>query len=317
MIEWFRHDTDARNDIKIRKLLRDNDRASLGAYWMCVEIIYQNEGFVDEAALIEELSFYNMDEFIPALISLDLIERTADGKLTSKRVLSEIETNRRMAEVRSEKARKAINTRWHKNTSENDVIQSNTNVYGRIRNHTNHTTQHNTTQQNNITSLSKDSLVGGQQADTPAKNREETDLFGQKIELKSETEKVPYEEIGNYWNEKAVGKLPVLRELNDKRKALIKQRWAEYGKDVYTAIDKILASDSMVKWGKCGFDWLFQKSNMVKTLEGNYDNRPDAQSERNDFYGGKYIKGTNIRMDITASGDRSQYNPNDRLEDIL
>ena len=117
MIEWFRHDTDARNDIKIRKLLRDNDRAALGAYWMCVEIIYQNEGYADEAAVTEELSFYNMDEFIPVMLALDLIERTNDGKLTSKRVLAEIETNRRMAEVRSEKARKAINTRWHKNST--------------------------------------------------------------------------------------------------------------------------------------------------------------------------------------------------------
>ena len=149
MIEWFRHDTDARNDIKIRKLLRDNDRAALGAYWMCVEIIYQNEGYADEAAVTEELSFYNMDEFIPAMLALDLIERTEDGKLTSKRVLSEIETNRKMAEVRSEKARKAINTRWHKNSVENTAIQSNTNEYERIRTDTKHTTQHNTTQHNN------------------------------------------------------------------------------------------------------------------------------------------------------------------------
>ncbi len=41
MVEWFRHDTDARNDIKVRKLLRDSDMGALGAYWLCVEILYQ------------------------------------------------------------------------------------------------------------------------------------------------------------------------------------------------------------------------------------------------------------------------------------
>lgn len=275
MIEWFRHDTDARNDIKIRKLLRDNDRAALGAYWMCIEIIYQNEGYADEAAVTEELSFYNMDEFIPAMISLDLIERAEGGKLTSKRVLSEIETNRKMAEVRSEKARKAINTRWHKNGVESNGIQTNTDEYERIRTDTNHTTQHNTTQQIDITSLSKDSLVGGQQADTPAKNEGETDLFGQKIDVETDIERVPYDLIGQYWNTKAKGKLPVIKQIDDNRKVLIRQRWAEHHNDVYVAIDKITSSDDMVAWGKCGFDWTFQKKNMMKILEGNYDNKKE------------------------------------------
>ena len=273
MIEWFRHDTDARNDIKIRKLLRDNDRASLGAYWMCVEIIYQNEGFIDESSLTEELSFYNMDEFIPVLISLDLIERTEDGKLTSKRVLNELEMNRKMAQVRSEKARKAINTRWHKNDSESNGIQSNTNEYEPIRNHTNHSTQHNTTQHNNITSLSKDSLVGGQKTDTPTKNGEETDLFGEKVDLGQDIERIPYDLIGQYWNTKAKGKLPQIKEITEERRSLIRQRWNEHHNDVYVAIDKITASDDMVAWGKCGFDWTFQRKNMVKILEGNYDNK--------------------------------------------
>lgn len=284
MIEWFRHDTDARNDIKIRKLLRDNDRAALGAYWMCVEIIYQNEGYADEVAVTEELSFYNMDEFIPAMLALDLIERTDDGKLTSKRVLAEIETNRRMAEVRSEKARKAINTRWHKNSAENSAIQSNTNVYERIQTDTKHTTQHNTTQQINITSLSKDSLVGGQQADTPAKNEEETDLFGEKVEIKTDSERVPYDLIGQYWNTKAKGKLPLIKDIEDDRKTLVKQRWAEYHNDVYVAIDKITASDDMVSWGRCGFDWTFQKKNMRKILEGNYDNKKEGAVRKHKDY---------------------------------
>ena len=225
MIEWFRHDTDARNDIKIRKLLRDNDRAALGAYWMCIEIIYQNEGYADEAAVTEELSFYNMDEFIPAMLALDLIERAEGGKLTSKRVLSEIETNKKMAEVRSEKARKAINTRWHKNGVESNGIQTNTDEYERIRTDTKHTTQHNTTQQNKYRSVSKDTSLGEHCECPPVEEAEKTDLFGRKIE--EERERAPLQKIVDYWNKSVKDTaLPQIKQPNESRKTLIRQRWS-------------------------------------------------------------------------------------------
>lgn len=90
MIEWFRHDTDARNDIKIRKLLRDCEPGALGAYWMCVEMIYQAGGYAEESAIAEELSFYSMDKFIPALVEHGLLEEVGNGILTSQRVIAEI-----------------------------------------------------------------------------------------------------------------------------------------------------------------------------------------------------------------------------------
>lgn len=287
MIEWFRHDTDARNDIKIRKLLRDNDRAALGAYWMCIEIIYQNEGYADEAAVTEELSFYDMDEFIPAMIALDLIERAEGGKLTSKRVLSEIETNKKMAEVRSEKARKAINTRWHKNGVESNGIQTNTDEYGCIRTDTKHTTQHNTTQQDKYRSVSKDTSLGEHCECPPVEEAGKTDLFGQKVE--EERERVPVQKVVDYWN-KAVKDtpLPQIRQPNESRKTLIRQRWAEYKNDVYEAIDRTVSSDFLTgrdgKWSRCCFDWVFKKENMVKILEGNYDNKKEEAVRRHKDY---------------------------------
>ena len=67
--------------------------------------------------------------------------------------------------------------------------------------------------------------------------------------------------------------------------------------------------------------WMIGKNRMkdwkaaVRTWE---KGKTNSKTERNDFYGGKYIKGTDIKMDITAKGeDRSQYDPNVRLEDIL
>lgn len=168
-------------------------------------------------------------------------------------------------------------------TKDNSVITDDNRSYQSITDH-NTIPNHTIPNHNNITSLSKDSLVGGQQADTPAKNEEDTDLFGQKIELKPESEKIPYEEIGQYWNEKAKGKLPLIKSIEDDRKTLVKQRWAEYHNDVYVAIDKITASDDMVRWRKCGFDWTFQKKNMRKILEGNYDNKKEEAVRRHKDY---------------------------------
>lgn len=90
MIEWFRHDTDARNDIKIRKMLRDSDPGALGAYWMCVEILYQSGGYSERDNLAEELSFYGMEGYLDVLVSHELLEEVGNNVLTSQRVLVEI-----------------------------------------------------------------------------------------------------------------------------------------------------------------------------------------------------------------------------------
>lgn len=288
MADWFRHDTDARNDIKIRKLLRDSTPGALGAYWICVEILFEAGGYEQRAILADELSFYNMDGFIDDLIAHGLLEDVGNGVITSHRVLSEVSYKEERRKQKSEAGKKGMESRWGRKdnsviTKDNSVITDDNKSYQSITDH-NTIPNHTIPNHNNITSLSKDSLVGGQQADTPAKNEEDTDLFGQKIELKPESEKIPYEEIGQYWNEKAKGKLPVLREITDKRKTLIKQRWAEYGKDVFVAIDKITTSDDMVSWGRCGFDWCFQKSNMVKILEGNYDNKKGGAVRKHKDY---------------------------------
>ena len=90
MIEWFRHDTDARNDIKIRKMLRDSDPGALGAYWMCVEILDQSGGYSERDNRAEELSFYGMEGYLDVLVSHELLEEVGNNVLTSQRVLVEI-----------------------------------------------------------------------------------------------------------------------------------------------------------------------------------------------------------------------------------
>ena len=120
------------------------------------------------------------------------------------------------------------------------------------------------------TSLPNGSLVGEEASSSPQKNQENTDLFGEKIEM--EQENVPYKTIAEYWNKSVKGKVSQIRELTEQRKILIKERWYEYHNEVYSTIDKVASSDFFMQWKACGFDWCFQKKNFVKILEGNYDN---------------------------------------------
>lgn len=70
--------------------------------------------------------------------------------------------------------------------------------------------------------------------------------------------------------------IPQITKLTDARKTALRAIFKEYDKQTVEAvIQKTVASDFLSKeWGKVSFDWIFKKSNFIKILEGNYDNRP-------------------------------------------
>lgn len=75
-----------------------------------------------------------------------------------------------------------------------------------------------------------------------------------------------------------------IRGIDDKRRKAVMARCREHGKHaVMDAIRKAVSSDfcngTETKW-KCSFDWIFNKSNFLKIIEGNYDNRTDTQRHR-------------------------------------
>ena len=288
MADWFRHDTDARNDIKIRKLLRDSTPGALGAYWICVEILFEAGGYEQRAILADELSFYNMDGFIDDLIAHGLLEDVGNGAITSHRVLSEVSYKEERRKQKSEAGKKGMESRWGRKgnsviTKDNSVITDDNRSYQSITDR-NTIPNHTIPNHNNITSLSKDSLVGGQQADTPAKNEEGTDLFGEKVKV--ERDPVPVQKIVEYWNNAVKPTaLPKVTEITKERRSLIRQRWKEYRDEVYVAIDRTATSDFLTgrdgRWQMCDFDWVFTKKNMVKIFEGKYNRKAPANNRYN------------------------------------
>lgn len=85
-----------------------------------------------------------------------------------------------------------------------------------------------------------------------------------------------FERFRYYFNNAVAGTtIPQIAKLTDARKNALRSIFKEYGREtVETVIHKVIGSDFLTRgWGKVSFDWIFKKSNFIKILEGNYDNR--------------------------------------------
>lgn len=102
---------------------------------------------------------------------------------------------------------------------------------------------------------------------------------------KTKTEKLPFKEIKEMWNETCPG-FPKLFTISEVRKNKMRIRIAEMGgvekalpllKQIFTKMQQsnFLKGDNKRGW-KASFDWLFENDkNWVKVYEGNYDNKPE------------------------------------------
>lgn len=102
---------------------------------------------------------------------------------------------------------------------------------------------------------------------------------------KSKTEKLPFKEIKEMWNETCPG-FPKLFTISEARKNKMRLRIVEMGgvekallllKQIFTKMQQsnFLKGDNKRGW-KASFDWLFENDkNWVKVYEGNYDNKPE------------------------------------------
>ncbi|MBQ1358498.1 MAG: DUF4373 domain-containing protein [Oscillospiraceae bacterium] len=258
-MEWFRHDMNAHDDIKIKKLLKALGYAGLGAYWYLMELMYCNGGRIAFVDAIDELSLFADDpettpaEYLKEFTDLDLVF-IEDAKICSNRVDAEIMLSEKNRISKSEAGKKGMASRWGKR--DNAVITDDNRPYQRI-------TQNRTEQnKNNNIALSSDN------AHSPAV-AEET--------AKSAKNPVNYNEIMSLFNRICTG-FPQISKMSDRRRKAIKARInAGYSiRDFETVFEKAQASDFLKgandrNWS-ADFDWMIADSNMAKILDGNYDN---------------------------------------------
>lgn len=87
---------------------------------------------------------------------------------------------------------------------------------------------------------------------------------------------IHYQEIIDLFNSICVS-LNKVKNLTDTRKKKIKSAYKLLNGDYEGLFKRVEESDFLSgrsgKWDKCGFDWIMKQENMVKILEGNYDNK--------------------------------------------
>ena len=88
--------------------------------------------------------------------------------------------------------------------------------------------------------------------------------------------RIHYQEIIDLFNSICVS-LNKVKNLTDTRKKKIKSAYKLLNGDYEGLFKRVEESDFLSgrsgKWDKCGFDWIMKQENMVKILEGNYDNK--------------------------------------------
>jgi len=92
-------------------------------------------------------------------------------------------------------------------------------------------------------------------------------------------ENIPYQQIVDLYNQTCLS-LSRVEKLTDKRRRRIKSAWKNFKGDI-SAFEEVFkraeASDFLSgrsgRWLGCNFEWLVTYNNMVKVLEGTYDNK--------------------------------------------
>ena len=264
--EWFRHDYNAHEDIKQKRLLKRHGVSALGFYWYLVELLYQNGGMMSDKDVRLEAELLDSLDFLDSFIEFELFT-FEDGVWSCPRIIDELNFKKESRQKRSDAGKKGMASRWSNNVikNDNDVITNNNKTEKPI------------TPNNTLTF-------------TNTNNKEKEILSDDNISKKKVCSDIPFGRIQEKWNESCVKSgLPKCTKISDKRHNAIKAIWLEYGEQVYTAIDKVAESDFLSgrdgRWRGCGFDWVFIKGNMLKILEGNYDNRTSSRGFKKDVTG--------------------------------
>ena len=94
---------------------------------------------------------------------------------------------------------------------------------------------------------------------------------------------VPYDEITERYNEICKSR-PKARPLSPKRKKMAKACWLQFGEEMFEGFKKAEASDYLSGrngvWTACDIEWLLNQNNMLKVLEGRYDNPETSSSSK-------------------------------------
>lgn len=107
---------------------------------------------------------------------------------------------------------------------------------------------------------------------------------------------IDFKALVDLFNTKFEGKLSQVTQITDKRKAAIRARIANHGKEAIVKVFNLVLNSPFLlgennrNW-RADFDWIFKPTNFVKILEGNYLKREDDGQTTSNTTPGQYRPG--------------------------
>ena len=269
--DYFSHDCDMRNDIKIRALRRKYGNTGYAVWCYMLETLTGSENFfAPYNAVSKELMAADFDIQVSELeaiieycMQLNLLQMNEDGQIYSRAHQRRFEDML----IKREKRREA----------------------GRLGGIKSGLSRNNKSKNEAMLDIDDEEP---KQIKAEENIREEKRTEEKRKEKKIEIE-YPYQDIMRLWNEICGVVLPKLKALNDSRRSKIRVRLNEakcktpdemtqWAKELFTtcAGSRFLCGENNHQW-TASFDWLFSNStNWVKVMEGNYSNDRGANKSR-------------------------------------
>ena len=269
--DYFSHDCDMRNDIKIRALRRKYGNTGYAVWCYMLETLTGSENFfAPYNAVSKELMAADFDiqvSELEAIIEycqqLNLLQITNDGQIYSQAHQRRFEDML----IKREKRREA----------------------GRLGGIKSGLSRNNKSKNEAMLDIDDEEP---KQIKAEENIREEKRTEEKRKEQKIEME-YPYQDIMRLWNEICGVVLPKLKALNDSRRNKIRVRLNEakcktpdemtqWARELFTtcAGSRFLCGENNHQW-TATFDWLFSNpTNWVKVMEGNYSNDRGANKSR-------------------------------------
>lgn len=258
--EYFTHDADMRNDVKVKALRRKYGHTGYAVWCFLLESFTDTDFFeIDFTDIDAELLAADYDvspeqltEIVEYCCRINLVQRSDDGT----RLFSEAH-KRRFAGLLSKRERdreRLAATIAKRQAAKNQVIAAKTH-------------ENEVNRSDNPDSKVKESIIEENRV------KESKDII------------YPYRDIAALWNSICIS-LPQVKSLSDDRRKKIKSRllemepnapqlWLDRCRDLFTRIQAtpFLIGENSKGW-QASFDWIFSNgNNWRKVMEGNYDHQ--------------------------------------------
>ena len=259
-LSYYNIDTDRYQDIKIKRLKKDFGCSGIAVYDYILCEIYRVKGYFlvwDENTAFDVADYFGLKEtlvkdIVDYCCAVGLFDKEL---LTSEKILTSSSIQLRYIEMCNRAKR--INIKIQEEYSKlREVCPKKEEVCRKVK----ESKERKESTKVDKKSAAKAATHSPEERTSPAKD----------------IDKINYQGVVDYFNSTFKGKLPVVTCLTEKRKAAIKARISNHGKNaVMEVFQKALNSSFLMgendKNWRVDFDWIFKPTNFIKILEGNYD----------------------------------------------